>query len=93
MDGKLPKKGEGKTLDESEIVSTRVVSRRSSIGMIGAGVAAVAMVRGTAHAEDGERSKGCSGRSDSDPNDPAGCGRRSCSDSDPSDPAGGGRHC
>lgn len=33
------------------------------------------------------------GVSDSDPNDPAGCGRRACSDSDPNDPGGRGRHC
>ena len=92
MNSQDPKKPGTRSLVEDEIVSARKLGRRSSITMIGAGVSAVALVSGTAHAED-ESELGCSGRSDSDPNDPAGCGRgrSGVTDRDPSDSAGNGR--
>jgi hypothetical protein len=97
-----------KTLTNEEI-ETSTVSRRSTFGILGAGVLAasvaavgVASTANTAHAipnctdrdpTDPAGNGRGRGISDSDPRDPAGCGSRACSDSDPNDPAGRGRHC
>lgn len=97
-----------KTLTNEEI-ETSTVSRRSTFGILGAGVLAasvaavgVASTAGTAHAipnctdrdpSDPAGNGRGRGISDSDPRDPGGCGSRACSDSDPNDPAGRGRHC
>ncbi len=100
---------EKKTLEMSDIVTDHKIGRRSTMGMIGTGAAlgAAVTVMGATGAKAQEAEELCSDRdpsdrpnyarcrgiSDSDPNDPGGCGRRSCSDSDPSDPAGWGCHC
>jgi hypothetical protein len=96
-----------KTLGTDDISTERTVSRRSAMGLLGAGaVGAAVMAVGlsapsTAEAQCSDRDPSdpagrgrcCRGISDSDPSDGAGCGRRSCSDSDPSDGAGLGRRC
>ncbi len=94
-----------KSLSNEEI-TTANVSRRSTFGILGAGVIAASVatvgVASTAQAipnctDRDPQDPGGNGRgrgiSDSDPNDPVGCGSRACSDSDPNDPAGRGRHC
>lgn len=97
-----------KTLTDADVVTDRPIGRRSSMGVLGAGllgavglVAALQPSQAEAQCSDSDpydpagrgRRCGCRGISDSDPNDPAGCGRRTCSDSDPYDAAGAGRHC
>ncbi len=99
---------EKKTLDMNDIVTEKKISRRSTMGVIGAGaavlgVAAVVATPGEAHATCTDSDSGPNsdpagrgrgrGVTDSDPSDSPGCGRRQCSDSDPSDPAGRGRRC
>lgn len=98
---------EKKTLSMDEIVTETKVGRRSTMGMIGAASAAVAVMgAATVSAQEAPEEMcsdrdpsdrpnyaRCRGISDSDPSDPGGCGRRSCSDSDPSDPAGWGCRC
>jgi len=89
-----------KTLENEEIITARVIGRRSTLGAIGAtiiGAAALTAVgasAGRSHAK---------AQSDSDPNDAAGHGRRTDSDSGPNadraghgrghDGANHGRHC
>ncbi len=91
---------EKKSLSMDEIVTERVMGRRATMGLIGAGAAMVAAsVASTASAQEGA-SPQCS---DSDPYDPGGYGRhcgggcypcRGVSDSDPRDPGGCGcRSC
>ncbi len=92
---------EKKTLSMEEIVTHRAVSRRGTMGLLGAGMVAVAAVgiTGTVAGQEGAQTE-CS---DSDPYDPGGYGRhcgggcypcRGVSDSDPRDPGGCGcRSC
>ena len=92
---------EKKTLGSEDIVTEKKISRRSTMGVIGAGaavlgVAAVVATPGEAHATCTDSDSGPNadpagrgrgrGVTDSDPSDSPGCGRRQCSDSDPSDP-------
>lgn len=83
-----------KSLKVEDISIERAVSRRSALGLIGAGavgaaVTVVGVAGSVSHAE--AQSSGCS---DSDPRDAAGNGRccRGITDSDPSDGVGCGRH-
>lgn len=82
-----------KTLGSEDIVTERTLGRRSTMGMIGAGVLGAAVAAVGVAATPGTAEAKCS---DSDPYDPAGAGRhcggcRGISDSDPYDPAGCGR--
>jgi hypothetical protein len=97
------------SLSDRELVTERPIGRRSGIAAIGAALAGAAgwviAAPELAEAQCTDRDRGrradpagrgrscCRGISDSDPRDPAGCGRRACSDRDPYDPAGRGRRC
>ena len=96
-----------KTLEMGDIVSEKMISRRSAMGVIGTGAAILGAAAVIASPNEAHAINGCTDRdpndaagngrgrgvSDSDPNDPGGCGRRACSDSDPNDPASRGRRC
>ncbi len=87
---------EKKTLKMDEILTERVVGRRTAVGFIGALGAAMGTAVGVVSSAEAQGSGAQPACSDSDPYDPAGYGRHcggGCSDSDPYDPAGGGRHC